>query len=731
MDPRTMNRRRLGWRIGWLLAASGLALACSDSQDPAAGTADPLPFVVSSPVQGPRLSAPAAGAAALTPTVVYISLPPGAIPGGRRAAIRDLRICCGVTATFVDGGFDPVALPANVGDTLVVVVQVGAAGSQVTYTRVVPEAEPPIVVRTSPPPHKRDVPLNASMVVVFSQPIDPATLTTGSVQLWHNTTQVPGTVHLIDATGIWAEFRPDSLLAGNTDYRLLVTSAIRDLNGLALESPADVSFTTGLSLESPSKLVFLGAPGSVATAQKFAVQVVLEDSLGGWVRSASDSPQVTLTLGANPAGGALAGTRTKVAVNGIASFDDLTLDRPGAGYTLVATSGALAGAMSAPLTVSASAGSLVFTSVSAGALHSCGVTAYGKGYCWGNNSAGQLGTGTTVSSTTPVAIAGGLAFTSLSAGFLSTCGVTTAGAAYCWGGLALGIDSATHASGCITQACPTPLPVAGGLRFSSVSVGDYHACGVTTDGAAYCWGEGQEGELGAGFTSYSSNLSPVDTPVAVTGGRTFATVSAGHKHTCGLTLEGSAFCWGDNTLGQLGASGWTACPILQFGYCSFSPVAVSGGLTFTGVSAGDGFTCGVARTGAAFCWGDNSGGQLGTGSTTGSRICNYTSTCSPIPVPVSGGLVFSMTSAKGMDCGVTTTGAAYCWYTIPGTPVTLSAVPLPVPGGLTFASISSGFRHICGVTTDGVAYCWGENNGALGDGTVLYSSVPVKVAGQP
>jgi alpha-tubulin suppressor-like RCC1 family protein len=731
MDKRTMNRRRLGWGAGWLLAASGLALACSDSQEPTVGTAGPSPFVVSGPVRSSATSVSGEGASALTSAVVFVSLPPGTIPGGRVATIRDSRICCAVTAIFTDGGFDPVTVPAAVGDTLVVVVQVGTSGRQITYTRVVPEAEPPIVVRTSPPPHKRDVPLNASIVVVFSQPIDPATLTTGSVQLWHDTTLVRGTVEFRDPMHIWAEFQPDSPLAKDTDYRLVVTSAIRDMNGLALESPAEVSFTTGATLASPARLVFLGSPGSVGVAQPFAVQVAVLDSLGGWLGTASDSLQVTLVLGDNRFGAKLGGTLTRMAVKGIASFDDLTLDRAGAGYMLVAFSGTLGGALSAPIAVLESSRTINFASVSAGALHSCGVTAFGKGYCWGNNASGQLGNGTMINSTTPVAIAGGLAFASVSAGLLSTCGVTTAGAAYCWGGPALGADSATRANGCITQACPIPLRVAGGLRFSTVSVGDHHACGVTTNGAAYCWGVGPSGEIGAGFTDYSSAVANVGTPVAVTGGLTFDTVSAGHSHTCGLTLDGSAYCWGDNSLGQLG--GWQvgACPNGQWtGQCSFSPVPVQGGLTFTGLGAGDNFTCATATTGAAYCWGDNSGGQLGTGDSTGPENCG-TSPCSAKPVEVSGGLRFTMTSAKGMDCGISTSGAAYCWHTIPGTPMTLSAVPVQVPGGLTFASVSAGYRHACGMTTAGVAYCWGNNSfGELGDSTTTSSSVPVKVAGQ-
>ena len=116
--------------------------------------------------------------------------------------------------------------------------------------------------------------------------------------------------------------------------------------------------------------------------------------------------------------------------------------------------------------------------------------------------------------------------------------MTTSGAAYCWGG--------RGELGDARRPEPRPLPVAGGLTFATVSAGYVHACGVTTAGAAYCWGEGSYGQLGDGTTTYST------TPVRVAGGLTFAAVSAGRDHTCGVTTTGVAYCWGMNTIGELG-----------------------------------------------------------------------------------------------------------------------------------------------------------------------------------
>jgi alpha-tubulin suppressor-like RCC1 family protein len=208
------------------------------------------------------------------------------------------------------------------------------------------------------------------------------------------------------------------------------------------------------------------------------------------------------------------------------------------------------------------AGGLAFATVSAGSGHSCGVTTAGAAYCWGSNGSGELGNGSTTQSSTPVRVAGGLSFATVSAGGGYSCGVTTAGAAYCWGYNytgELGNGSTTNSS--------APTAVAGGLTFATVSaaevatfvdIGDmdfvpvHHSCGVTTAGAAYCWGHNQSGELGNGLTTDSS------TPVPVAGGLTFASVSAAARgrlsggYSCGLTSTHAAYCWGGNALGQLG-----------------------------------------------------------------------------------------------------------------------------------------------------------------------------------
>jgi len=702
--------------------------ACSDSSGPKEGTPPILPslpgLVVSAPVQFGAVQGSLAASAAgpVSAGVTYVSLAPGSVPDGQLATIRNRATAQFVIAAVVNGGFDPVAIVASVGDTLAIEITRTGSVAPLAAVEVVRAARPPVVVRTDPPRKQVDVPLNAIIVIVFSTPIDATTLTTESVQLWRGATLVAGTVRFSDPEHLRAEFRPDSLLAGQTAYRLVVTPGIRDVNGVALASQLDGEFTTGDTEQVAARLAFPRGPGAADVGQPFTVQVTIEDALGNRVLSATDP--VTLALDANPGAATLAGTLTVVPTEGVATFSDLRIDRRGNGYTLAATADTLAGAVSWPFPV----GDLVFASVSVGGYHVCGVTTAGAAYCWGSNQWGGLGDGTYIGdgALTPVPVAGGLTFASVSAGHGLNCGVTTAGAAYCWGYPGILGDGSNDGI-----ASYTPVPVAGGLTFASVSAEGYHACGVTTAGTAYCWGDNSYGKLGVG------SATAVNTPTKVVGGLTFASVSAGLGHSCGVTTTGVAYCWGLNALGELGTGTSTGSTI---------PVPVAGGLTFATVSAGGYGTCGATTSGAVYCWGSNLYGLLGNDPSTGSEWCAFDFSyggdwgpggafCSRVPVSVPGGLNLASLSASGEDlgaCGLTSTGVAYCWgYLANLGQYDGAAPPVAVAGGHTFAMLSTGWTSTCGVTTAGVAYCWGSNYDGLGDGTRNSSSVPVKVAGQP
>jgi alpha-tubulin suppressor-like RCC1 family protein len=253
------------------------------------------------------------------------------------------------------------------------------------------------------------------------------------------------------------------------------------------------------------------------------------------------------------------------------------------------------------------------TQVSAGAEHACVLDTAGRAYCWGINFSGELGDGTTTDSHVPVAVdasgvLAGKKLTKLAAGNSSTCALDASGAAYCWGANDVGeLGDGTTASSAVPVAVDLP-----GKTLTSItgSVTEPTFCALDSSGSAYCWGFG------------NSENSDVPAPAGADGalaGKTLTQVSTSGFHTCGLDSTGAAYCWGANYDGQLG-DGTKASSDL--------PVAVDitgvlAGKALTQVSAGGGaggdyWTCATDTTGAVYCWGNNSQGALGDGSSSAS-----------------------------------------------------------------------------------------------------------------
>ena len=255
------------------------------------------------------------------------------------------------------------------------------------------------------------------------------------------------------------------------------------------------------------------------------------------------------------------------------------------------------------------------------------------------------------------------------------------------------------------------------LVVTQVTAGANHTCAITPTGGAKCWGANTYGQLGTGNTTTS--LVPVDV-FGLTSG--VAQLSAGNRFTCAVTTAGAAKCWGYG--GKVGDGTSSA---------RWHPTTVSG--LASGVSeiaTGYSHACAKTTAGGLKCWGRNSDNELGDGTTTDRTapvdVIGLTSGVSQVAV---GGW-----TAGGYTCAVTSSGGAKCWgYNTNGNigNGTTTTQPSPVNvTGLTsgVARISTGATHTCAVTTSGGALCWGGNaQGRLGDGTTTSRSTPVSVVG--
>lgn len=221
----------------------------------------------------------------------------------------------------------------------------------------------------------------------------------------------------------------------------------------------------------------------------------------------------------------------------------------------------------------------------------------------------------------------------------------------------------------------------------------------------------------------------VATPRAIDGDLRFTTLAVGLHHACGLDATGAAWCWGSNEYGQLGTS--VALPRCDGGSvaCSPAPVRVDTALRFVAISASLRHTCALEASGAAWCWGFGVGGQLGDGL----------STSSVVPVRVAGTASFVAIELGGsglVACALERSGAGHCWGPGGGAGALGdgtnggSNAPVPVASQAAFASLAVGDDHACAVAGTGAAYCWGRNAfGKLGLGVPGASTVPAAVSG--
>lgn len=272
---------------------------------------------------------------------------------------------------------------------------------------------------------------------------------------------------------------------------------------------------------------------------------------------------------------------------------------------------------------------VAFRSIDVALRGGCGLARDGSAWCWHRNVFGRFGNGERVGfHGMPVPVSGNLRFQSLSLGVTHACGLTEGGEAWCWGDNffgELGADPETFTQGCgFPNDCfPEPVKVETDLRFRDIQAGAGFTCGLAQTGSVWCWGLGQTGQRGDG-----TQEDAVQAPRKVVGDhrfRAFDIFDGNHVfgHGCGLTGDGTAWCWGLDETGELGTAADETCDLGAFGgdgsfACSTDPVRVQGDVAFRSLSTGRGHTCGVAHDGRVWCWGLNDNGQLGDGTTVNS-----------------------------------------------------------------------------------------------------------------
>ena len=920
-------------RLAVILAIAGAASTFACHGDPLPPTVEapappPVPIVSNAMEDAEGGEGPARTALATTSSeqLVHVSLPAGSVPDGRQATVQRVGAEESVVTPIIDGGFDPVAIIASPTDSIVVVVRNGLGATVLESRAPVPARRPPSVVRTSPPRRKSDVPLNAIIIVVFSEPVSPATIDASAVKVMRGTTALPGTVRMVEGSGSAVAFVPNEQLAPNTDYTIVVAPNIADLEGDLLGLEAVSEFRTGTEVAGEAVSVTISPEYLVTTGKSYQLSATVRDGLGNdlpnpsvaWsVVSSGEFPgiEVTATGRVTPLDvgtyyavasvGVLADTATVTVFAGEPTSLTLSLDNTavaeGDTVHLTAIVRSLAGrvipcanlswstqqsAVAAPSavrsycgengelgatlwalsagttkiiaavndmlvadtvnvtvlpgrpiasvelaadfssmvpqssrvirtivkdadgrrlfwrritwhsadsavavvdgagivaalregtarivgtgdaaadTISIEVRTVSFESVSVGWAHTCGLTATGEAWCWGANEAGQLGDGTRydarkmLGDTTldlradptrhlghslwPIPVATDIRFSAINAAGAHTCGISTAGDLYCWGA-PIGEESDRR------LLVPTRMDIP--QRFTALSShgegGDYGApfefnCGLTNDGTAYCWGV-----LISLYTQFSTRLN-LTQPAVVGGDLRFSSLSVGSAHLCGIAIMADAYCWGANGPHLGAGTEWS-----QDAQLIRTPLRIAGGLRFSRISAGWRHSCGITTDGKAYCWGDGTNGT--TGDASGAWVEGMVwSGSRNVPVPVRSDHRFtSITSGAMHSCALTTAGEAFCWgqggklgtgndegpdqclatsFTTADLRRDCSTSPVRVALDETFRSVVAGEFSTCGITAGGTTYCWGRLEWNSGTGRFEAGIAPTRVAGQP
>ncbi|MBZ0117785.1 MAG: hypothetical protein K8H88_12355 [Sandaracinaceae bacterium] len=309
-------------------------------------------------------------------------------------------------------------------------------------------------------------------------------------------------------------------------------------------------------------------------------------------------------------------------------------------------------------------------SASIGGNFGCARLSAGTIHCWGDNSVGQLGQGTSSPQTSAVQVGTSSGWSHLSVGSSSTCGID-GGALYCWGSSSAGPSSSS------------PLQVGTFTDWTSVAVGQLHRCGIR-GGELYCWGFNSYGAVGDGTTTSST------APVRIGTDSDWSEVVVGVYHSCGRR-GGELYCWGRNDAGAVGDGTW-----LQ----RLAPTRVGTDSDWAQLSAGE-HSCGLRAGGDLYCWGEGANGRVGDGAGTDRAA----------PVRIGAGGWSRVSVGYEHTCAIRM-GELYCWGSglrgANGT-ATDAYSPQRVGADVDWTDVMAGNRAGCAIHMDGRAECWGDN----------------------
>ena len=344
--------------------------------------------------------------------------------------------------------------------------------------------------------------------------------------------------------------------------------------------------------------------------------------------------------------------------------------------------------------------------LSSGNHHVCGIAANNSLWCWGNNMWGEVGDGSTTQKNFPTHIGADLDWKTLALGEYHSCALKNSGSLYCWGEN----DEGQVGDGTTVTARVAPTVVNGDTNWAAVDGGGLHTCALKTNGTLWCWGYDSDGRLGDNGAAGTIAKSPIPIGSATD----WKQVSAGGDHSCGIKNGRTLWCWGDNSIGQLGDKTTVNKTV---------PTRIGKDKDWSQVSAGYLYTCARKTDGTLWCWGYNDYGTLGIGNT-------VTKTS---PVKVGTAATWSEVFATAFHtCARQKNNSLWCWggndFGQLGRGNTVTPALKPTKVGTGWNLFETGWLHSCASKSDQSLWCWGDNEyGQIGDGTTINRSLPTRV----